>query len=168
MIEWSASALGIAGSLLRHFLDGPERELRKEKLQLEIDALSSRVDCADQEMLLDLRNSVLGELERLSDKIPELSLRHAPSVGPSLVRHGDAQTAILRLDQALESFRNENVQDGLSGMQTQNIDAPSEAESSPVEWAELPPAASPQKSAVEIRLESLQSRIDRRRREDQS
>jgi hypothetical protein len=176
MIEWAGSALGVAGTLLRHFLDGPERKLRKEKLELEIRTLSAKASpILTEQTFQEFRQQVLAEIELLSAKLPDIKF----GGGPSLTRKSDdAADAVARLSAAIADRRSQidsiaSNSDGQPEPQAPNgsslgmgntVDPISSDDE--IEWTAPTEASTDETHDAASRIRSLSQRIEQRRRQD--
>src|SRR5262245_20058844 len=112
LIELAAIALPIAEKILHHFLDGPERELRKKKLRIEIDqAIEARNQNITKNQFAGLREAVHIELQAIISQLPDVECRQNPlGVNPVVINRStepgeDVKATLHRLSLAIDSRR---------------------------------------------------------------
>ncbi|WP_418057261.1 hypothetical protein [Pimelobacter simplex] len=182
-VSMGLGALRVAGTVLKHFLDGPERRLRVQKLELEIRRLLE--DQARQRTTPvvpppDL-SAVVEELRRLTSALPGVAVEESRRKGPVLVREGGtdgAAEAVARLAVLVEARRHELMAatETTAPAETTaptsptaptaptsptSVDGPGEIESSE-------PTGEPSVSDAERRLGNLERRMRERREEGRS
>lgn len=150
-------ALRLAGAVLKHFLDGPERRLRMRKLELEIQRLldeQARARTVAPAAQPD-HAAVLAEVRRIADALPGVVVVEERRRGAVLVREDDvpgAADAVQRLAAVVEARRAELM----SADEPDASGEPGEIEwSAPVEEAPVSDAAR--------RLGNLERRMRERR-----
>lgn len=140
MIELAAAALGIAAQLLFRFIDGPDRQLQRQKLEMEVAefARQRQVTKISDEQIDAIRNSVISELHLLVDQTPGLAWKSSKLVRDKFTIErdagGDESTAkvMQRLKLAVDARR--KLIEGAAKLQTAGT---------PEGWADAPPPAPP-------------------------
>jgi len=166
-VSMGLGALRVAGTVLKHFLDGQERRLRVHKLELEIQGLlddQARHRTTPAVPPPDL-SSVVDELRRLAAALPGVAVEETRRKGPVLVREGGpdgAAAAVQRLSAVVEARRDELI--AAAEPTAHPTRAPIAPE--PIEWSE--PAESRPVSDAERRLGNLERRMRERREQGPS
>ncbi|GAB3434387.1 hypothetical protein [Actinophytocola sediminis] len=140
MIELAAAGLGIAAQLLFRFLDGPDKQLQRQKLELEVEefARQRQVTKISDEQLDAIRNSVVSELHLLVDQTPGLEWKSSKLVRDKFTVERDAaalessEKIMQRLRLAVDARR--KLIEGAAKLQ---------AADTPDGWADIPPPAPP-------------------------
>lgn len=146
MIELAAAGLGIAAQLLFRFLDGPDKQLQRKKLEMEVAEFARRrqVTKISDEQIVAIRNSVVSELHLLVEQTPGLEWKSSKLARDKFTVERDAgggessEKVMQRLKLAVDARR--KLIEGAAKLQ---------AADTPDGWADTPPPAPPSPSAQE-------------------
>jgi hypothetical protein len=139
MIELAAAGLSIAAKLLFRFLDGPEKRLQRQKLEMEVEEIARRqqVTKISDDEIKAIRNRVVSELHLLVEQTPGLEWKPS-KLGDKFTVERDAdavessQEIMRRLRLAVDA-RRKLIEDS----------ARLQAADAPKGWADAPAPPSP-------------------------